>query len=86
MERQNDKCASETTAAKPKIVIVPLDGGMIRIVGSKAAADYCGVSHQAFGRVVRRINAQRIRPRTIYKRAEDLVKAKYPELFDGVSI
>ena len=93
MVRKNKKCLSErgrmTTAAKaacaapadkPKVQIVERGDGRILIVGASAAALYCGVSQQAFGRVIRTHARPRVKPRTIFT-IERRVREKYPELF-----
>ena len=94
MDRKNKKCLSKhgrrTTAAKaasvaptekPKVQIVERGDGSILIVGASAAALYCGVSQQAFGRVIRTHAMPRVKPRTIYT-IERRVREKYPELFE----
>ena len=96
MVRKNKKCLSEhgrrTTAAKPvevprekpKVQIVERGDGRILIVGASAAALYCGVSQQAFGRVIRDHARPRVKPRTIFT-IERRVREKYPELFEDSS-
>ena len=73
--------SKETTETdKPPVQIIERGNGRILIVGCTEAAKYCGVSQQAFGRVIRDHARPRQRERTIFN-IERRVRAKYPELF-----
>ena len=73
---------SENKESKPSIQIVPRPGGRVVIVGCEDAARYCGVSAQAFGRVIRDRALRMKRERRIFD-IERKVREKYPELFEG---
>lgn len=92
-ERTTRKRVSKTTkflcatCAKPVVTIIHrADSDGISLINSSAAARFCGVSQQAFQRVVR-TSVRRMLDKTgdrqsIYRRVEDVVKRTYPELFD----
>ena len=71
-------------SGKPLVQIVERGNGKIFIVGAQDAARFCGVSQQAFSRVVRTRYIQRIKPKSVW-RIEDKVRRIYPELFEGSS-
>lgn len=92
-KRTNRIRVNETTkklcAQKQKPVVTIIhraasDG--ISLINSSAAARFCGVSQQAFQRVVRTFIRRMLdnagNRQNIYRRVEDVVKRTYPELFD----
>ena len=68
---------------KPQVKLVERPDGRLLILGGTAAARYCGVSQQAFGRVIRDHARVRVRERTIYN-IEKKIRLAYPELFADV--
>ena len=71
----------EAPKEKPHVQLVRRANGSLLIVGCTEAAKYCGVSQQAFGRVIRDHAVPRVKPRTIYT-IERKVREKYSELFE----
>lgn len=91
MKRTKEPRVGKTTRtivnAKPVVTIIhrsASDG--ISLINSSAAARFCGVSQQAFQRVVRtfirRMLDKTDKRQNVYRRVEDTVKRLYPELFD----
>ena len=83
--RRNGQNA-KPAAQKPRVTLVRLADGHLRVVNSSAAAKYAGVSHQAFSRVLRRHLMPPKNPKSVYLRIEGMVKAAYPELFDNPTV
>lgn len=86
-ERRVGKTTRTIVATKPVVTIIhraSSDG--ISLINSSAAARFCGVSQQAFQRVVRTFIRRMLdkagNRQSIYRRVEDTVKRTYPELFD----
>ena len=79
----NKRSSNVATTDKPKVTLIRMSDGRIRVVNSSAAAKYAGVSHQAFSRVLRRHLLPPENPKSIYLKIEGRVKAAYPELFDN---
>lgn len=82
------KCAKQRShfGVKPRVTLVRLANGRLRVVNSSAAAKFAGVSHQAFSRVLRRHLLPPQNPKSVYLKIEGKVKAAYPELFDNPQI
>lgn len=77
------KCGAQKNMEKPVVQLVKRPNGSLLILGCTEAAKFCGVSQQAFGRVVRAHAVPKVKPRTIYT-IERRVREKYPELFEEV--
>lgn len=82
-ERRSAKCGAQNNMEKPVVQLVKRPNGSLLILGCTEAAKFCGVSQQAFGRVVRAHAVPKVKPRTIYT-IERRVREKYPELFEEV--
>lgn len=88
MKSRKRKCANENTSAynkcssKPRVTLIRMSDGRIRVVNASAAAKFAGVSHQAFSRVLRRHILPPENTKSVYLKIESKVKAAYPELFD----
>lgn len=82
-ERRSAKCGAQMNTERPVVQLVKRPNGSLLILGCTEAAKFCGVSQQAFGRVVRAHAVPKVKPRTIYT-IERRVREKYPELFEEV--
>ena len=82
-QRRSAKCGAQVNMEKPAVQLVRRANGSLLIIGCTEAAKYCGVSQQAFGRVIRAHAVPKVKPRTIYT-IERRVREKYPELFEEV--
>ena len=82
-ERRLAKSEAQNNIEKPVVQLVKRPNGSLLILGCTEAAKFCGVSQQAFGRVVRAHAVPKVKPRTIYT-IERRVREKYPELFEEV--
>ena len=82
-ERRSAKSEAQNNMGKPVVQLVRRPNGSLLILGCTEAAKFCGVSQQAFGRVVRAHAVPKVKPRTIYT-IERRVREKYPELFEEV--
>ena len=82
-ERRLAKSEAQKNIEKPVVQLVRRPNGSLLILGCTEAAKFCGVSQQAFGRVVRAHAVPKVKPRTIYT-IERRVREKYPELFEEV--
>ena len=78
------KCEAQKNMEKPVVQLVKRPNGSLLILGCTEAAKFCGVSQQAFGRVVRAHAVPKVKLRTIYT-IERKVREKYPELFADVA-
>ena len=95
-QRTKDRRVNKTTRnlvamTKPVVTLIHRsDNDGISIINSSAAARFCGVSQQAFQRVVRtfirRMMDNTKSRQTIYRSVESVVKTAYPELFDNPKI
>ena len=82
MARVAKSVSSQTQEQKrPEVTVVDIGNGMVRIVNCAPAARYCGVSSQAFGRVIRRAIRNRQTGGEVFARVKDAVKRHYPEFF-----
>lgn len=75
------KSAAQAVVKRPEITVVDIGGGLVRVVNCAAAAKYCGVSSQAFGRVIRRALRNKQTGGEVFARVKDAVKKHYPEFF-----
>ena len=75
------KGAAQAVVKRPEITVVDIGGGLVRVVNCAAAAKYCGVSSQAFGRVIRRALRNKQTGGEVFARVKDAVKKHYPEFF-----
>ena len=95
-KKTKDRRVNKTTrnlvaTTKPVVTLIHrCDNDGISIINSSAAARFCGVSQQAFQRVVRtfirRMMDNTKSRQTIYRSVENAVKTAYPELFDNPKI
>lgn len=88
-DRRVSKITRNLCNQKPVVTLIHRRAtDSINLINSSAAARFCGVSQQAFQRVVRTfirrmLDAKTSRRQTIYRRVEDVVKRTYPELFEN---
>ena len=75
------KSAAQAVVKRPEITVVDIGGSSVRVVNCVAAAKYCGVSSQAFGRVIRRALRNKQTGGEVFARVKDAVKKHYPEFF-----
>ena len=82
--RRGRRPATRTPGKKPEVRIVEMSDGKIKIINGTVAAEFCGVSQQAFANVVRRYYAElrNPKPETQFERAKRRVREAYPELFN----
>lgn len=73
--------AAQAVVKRPEITVVDIGGSSVRVVNCVAAAKYCGVSSQAFGRVIRRALRNKQTGGEVFARVKDAVKKHYPEFF-----
>ena len=82
--RRGRRPAKRTPGKKPEVRIVEMSDGKIKIINGTIAAEFCGVSQQAFANVVRRFYAElrNPKPETQFECAKRRVREVYPELFN----
>lgn len=73
--------AAQAMPKRPEITVVDIGDGLVRVVNCAAAAKFCGVSSQAFGRVIRRALRNKQTGGEVFARVKDAVKRHYPEFF-----